>query len=371
MELEKDIGIKKDTGIKKDIGIKKDMDEKTYINEKKDMDRKKYIGHDSQILGVEEFRLTGGRGDGMRLFQVKNGRGLEFTISADRCGDIARLSFRGDNFGYFSPAGYVAPSYYDDKEDGFLKSFTAGFLTTCGLTAVGSPCVDQGVKLPLHGSISNCPAERVSYEITEEEIVWKAVMNQAGIFTDKLMFHRMISCSLSENRITIRDTVENTGSEKSPLMLLYHMNMGYPLLSENARLYLPSDQVVPRNEHAAKGMNSWNQLQMPEAGYVEQCYYHTFGEAGMAAIYNPDIKKGLVIRFDPKVLPCFTQWKMMGVKDYVLGLEPGNCYPDGRDVMRKEGKLKFIEPDEKITYQVEIEILESDSGWEKTGGILC
>ena len=41
-------------------------------------------------------------------------------------------------------------------------------------------------------------------------------------------------------------------------------------------------------------------------------------------------------------LPCFTEWKLMGKRDYVLGLEPGNCTPDGRDVLRKNGTLKFL-----------------------------
>ena len=90
----------------------------------------KYIGHENQIYGVEEVRLVGGKGDGMRLFQVRNGKGLEFTISADRCADISRLSFKGDNFGYFSACGYVSPQYYDKTGLEFLKSFTAGFLTT-------------------------------------------------------------------------------------------------------------------------------------------------------------------------------------------------------------------------------------------------
>ena len=112
-----------------------------------------YIGHPSQLCSVEEVRLLGGKGDGMRLLQIRNAVGTELTISADRCADISRLVFKGDNMGYFSPCGYVAPAYYDDKEDGFLKSFTAGFLTTCGLTAVGSPCVDEGEELPLHGTI--------------------------------------------------------------------------------------------------------------------------------------------------------------------------------------------------------------------------
>ena len=47
-----------------------------------------YIGHKSQLYGVEEHRLVGGKGDGMRLFQVTNGKGLAFTVSADRCADI-------------------------------------------------------------------------------------------------------------------------------------------------------------------------------------------------------------------------------------------------------------------------------------------
>ena len=32
----------------------------------------------------------------------------------------------------------------------------------------------------------------------------------------------------------------------------------------------------------------------------------------------------------------------MGKRDYVLGLEPGNCTPDGRDVLRKNGTLEFL-----------------------------
>ena len=47
---------------------------------------------------------------------------------------------------------------------------------------------------------------------------------------------------------------------------------------------------------------------------------------------------------------------MMGVRDYVLGLECGNCYPDGRDVMRKTGMLKFLKPGEKKMYEVKIDL---------------
>ena len=74
-----------------------------------------YLGHPSQLCSVEEVRLQGGKGDGMRLIQIRNAAGIELTVSADRCADISRLIFKGDNMGYFSPCGYVAPSYYDDR----------------------------------------------------------------------------------------------------------------------------------------------------------------------------------------------------------------------------------------------------------------
>ena len=49
---------------------------------------------------------------------------------------------------------------------------------------------------------------------------------------------------------------------------------------------------------------------------------------------------------------------MMGVRDYVLGLECGNCYPDGRDVMRRTGMLKFLKPGEEKHYRVRVELRE-------------
>ena len=312
------------------------------------MKNNKYIGHDSQIYGIEEHRLVGGKGDGMRLLQVKNGRGLEFTVSLDRCADISRLSLDGKNLGYFSPCGYVNAPYYDDKASGFLKSFTAGFLTTCGLSAVGSPCVDQGEELPLHGTISNCPAEWASYEEEDAFLRIRARINQMSIFGTKLILHREILCSLEKNEIVIKDKIENRGDSTVPVMILYHMNMGYPLLSEKAILHIPSRKVTPRNEHAAEDLDTWDRILEPTPGFEEQCYFHEFEKDGLAVLYNPEIEKGLAVQFDASNLDYFIEWKMMGEKDYVLGLEPGNCHPDGRDKMRAENRLKMLGSDESV-----------------------
>ena len=90
----------------------------------------------------------------------------------------------------------------------------------------------------------------------------------------------------------------------------------------------------------------------PTPGFEEQCYYHRFSGAASASIYNPQIAKKIEITFDSGKLWNLTEWKMMGVHDYVLGLEPGNCTPDGRSAMRKSGKLHILKPGEHTEFSV-------------------
>lgn len=317
-----------------------------------------YIGHESQLYGIEEHHLVGGRGDGMRLLEVNNGKGLSLTVSLDRAADIARLRYRGINMSYFSPCGYVAPPYYEGTGSGWLKSFTAGFLTTCGLQAVGTPCVDAGEELPLHGSIANTPAEQAYWYEEDSELIVRAVVRDEVIFGRKLRLYRELRVSLEENAFTICDTIENTGDREEPFEILYHMNMGYPLLDEDSVLTIPSAEVLPRDDHAAADIANWMHIIKPEAGYQERCYYHKFAdEKGSASIYQPKLGQGLEITFDAKELDGFVEWKMMGVRDYVLGLECGNCYPDGRDVMRERGMLKFLKAGERKTYTVRVRMM--------------
>ena len=110
----------------------------------------KYVGDFSQLFGIKEYTLSGGTSKGVKAFDIRNGSGLEFTVLADRCLDIAGLSFKGANCSYISKTGIVAPEYYDETGIGFLRSFYAGFLTTCGLRNVGSPCEGNGETFSMH-----------------------------------------------------------------------------------------------------------------------------------------------------------------------------------------------------------------------------
>ena len=316
-----------------------------------------YIGHDSQLYGIEEHRLVGGKGDGMRIFEINNGKGLELTVSPDRNGDITRLRYKGINMSYMSPCGYVAPAYYDNVGANWLNSFTAGFLTTCGLNGVGTPCVDEGEEIPLHGSIANQPCEQSLFYEEEGKLIVKTVTKDETIFGRKLRLSRTIAVSTQENVFSITDTIENTGGKKEPFEILYHMNMGYPLLDEESVINIPAAEVKGRDDHATEDIANWMNMEKPQADYQERCYYHIFKDKkGLAEIYQPKLDSRLSISFDASELDGFVEWKMMGVRDYVLGLECGNCYPDGRAAMRESGMLKFLEPGEKKTYEVKVKL---------------
>ncbi len=318
-----------------------------------------YIGHTLQISGVEEHRLVGGKGDGMRMYHVSNGLGVEMDLSPDRNGDIQRLRFKGVNMSYMSPCGYVAPAFYDHRDDNWLRSFTAGFLTTCGFQNVGVINEDNGELLPMHGTIANQPCEHSYWTEDEDAIHIHFTTKDQVIFGRKLTLHRTVEVSKKENVFTIKDELTNEGDTTQPVEVLYHMNMGYPLLDEDSIVKVEADTVVPRDKEAAVGIDTWMQMEKPQANYQEQCFYHQFSRVvGKASIFQPKLNVGLVIEFERDTLDCFTEWKMMGRRDYVLGLECGNCYPDGRDVMREKGILKFIGPDEKVNYNVKITLLD-------------
>lgn len=318
----------------------------------------RYIGHPNQIYGVEEVRLVGGRGDGMRLYEVRNAVGLAFTVSLDRCADLVRLSLHGVNYGYFSACGYVAPTYYDREGFGFLKSFTAGFLTTCGLTNVGAPCTDGGEDLPQHGTVAHIPCDSAYHFIENDEIHIRAVMRDARIFGSKLLLEREYVCPLYENRIDLIDRVQNIGAAEAPLMMLYHCNLGYPLLDEDMQLSIPSQEVRGMSAHAEGGLSHYARMEKPQADYEEMCFAHQLTGRPTVTAKNKKRGVGLALSYDTRELPYFTEWKMMGEGDYVLGLEPGNTLPEGRINSRENGHLETLAPGAQKTHRLTFTLTE-------------
>ena len=300
----------------------------------------------------------------MRAFDVRNGSGLEFTVLADRGLDIAGLSFKGINCSYISKTGLVAPEYYEKDGVELLRSFLGGFLTTCGLRNVGGPCEDEGEHFGLHGRISHTPAEEVrAYIDWQGEVPCMTIvgtMREARFFGENLLLHRIIKCRYGDNRISLRNIIENRGFRREPLMLLFHFNLGYPLLDEDAELITSTANLRPRTAEAEGGMADYARFQPPTPGYSEQVFFHDLNSDAngdtTVALINRKIELGVALRFNKRQLFNFTQWKQMGEGEYVVGLEPCNNYVDGRVEAKKNKTIEYLEAGEERKIDIEIEV---------------
>lgn len=318
-----------------------------------------YVGHPLQTRGAEHYTLKGGKGEGMNFIYVRNGLGLEIWISVDRCADISRVTYKGKNMSYTSPCGQVAPAYYDGVSMGFLKSFNAGFFTTCGFDGAGGPSTDNGEDVPLHGKIGNTPATLDGIFETTDAINITFTVRDCIIFGRKFSMKRTYTLSYTANSFSVNDNIINLGDNREPFCLLYHCNMGYPLLSENSIVCFPNNKIWANSEYENEHIDTALIMEKPQANYAERCYFFdaktTDDGFARAGIFNPDIDAGLVMTYKKEQLPCLTEWKMMGKYDYVLGIEPGNVCPSPRTKMRENGLLPFLDSEEtfeaKITFE--------------------
>ena len=152
-------------------------------------------------------------------------------------------------------------------------------------------------------------------------------------------------------------------------MILYHINGGYPAIGPNGRLVSPTLAATPRDAEAEKGKDRYAEFPAPIPGYLEQVYYHELAADAQglvrAGLANESFAGGkgfgFYVSYRAEQLPFFTEWKMVGQVDYVVGMEPANCHVEGRARERERGTLQFLEPGERRCYELEIGVLE-DAG---------
>ncbi len=330
----------------------------------------KLVGNLNQIGGTKHFEYNSGRAKGVSAIDVNTGAGLEFTVILDRGFDIESCYYKGINLVYKTPNGITNPGFYDPYGLGWLHTFFGGLLTTCGLTYFGPPGKDGEEELGLHGRYSTIPAEKICdlsrWEGDEYIIELKGTVEECVLFGDKLKLTRTLKTTLGSRKFTITDTIENYGFKESPLTVLYHMNMGFPLLDKGAELCISSGKVEPYTEWAKKGLEEHKIFSEPISGFQEQNYLHTMkgdrNGCGYAAMINKNLMGGLglYLKFRLDSLPYLSEWKMMGEKDYVVGLEPCNTKIENRADLRKNRRLPIIKPGETIETEIEVGILEGE-----------
>jgi hypothetical protein len=324
------------------------------------------IGDTSQLVSTRAARLADGNEDGVRIVDARAAGGLSATILADRGLDLGAVWAGGHQVSWQSTTGAVHPAYYHAED--WLRSFHGGMLTTCGLQNVGLPVQDEGVSYGLHGRVSNIPARNVTHRVVEEDgrLVAEICgdMRETDVFGADLLLRRRITLPMGETVLHIEDEVVNQGHASAGLMLLYHVNLGYPVVADGARLLTPAAQITPRDEGARLGMAVRDTFPAPEDGFAEHVFRHqlteTDAERVSASIVNPGFEPsggiGLTVSWDPRQLPRMWQWRMLGPGMYLTGLEPANCELGGRAAEREAGTLQQLEPGQSRRYGISIRV---------------
>ena len=329
------------------------------------------VGDVRQIARVKLYRLSEGFEDGVSAADVVTGSGFQYTVVLARGLDISSASFCGRSLAWQSAQGDRHPAYYEPEGLGWLRSFPGGLLTTCGLSWMGAPDTDAGVELGLHGRFSNTPATEVAasgaWDGDEYVLTVKGVVRESVVFGENIALRRTVTARMGESRLTIEDEVTNEGFSASPHMILYHVNLGYPIVDSGSRVVVPASATIPRDDEARAGADAWMRIEDPVPDYKERVYFHDVhpdhdGEA-LAAVVNPKLDGGLAayIRYRPDELPHLVQWKMMCAGTYVVGLEPANAWVLGRSKERAAGRLQHLEAGETRRYRLEIGILQGET----------
>jgi hypothetical protein len=324
-------------------------------------------GRLSQVGGISHFTHADGKAKAVSTLRVRTARGLEFWVVPDRGMDIFEATFQGISLCWHSPNGMVHPAYYSTRGAEWLRSFPGGLLATCGLTTAGAASEDNGESLGVHGSISNTPAEAVSWSERWQGddclLTVSGKLREASVLGPNLVLERTISTSLRSDSFSLHDVVENQGVRDSPLMILYHFNFGFPMLTERSVIHAPSRAVEPADDWAARSMETWNRFEAPQKGIAERVYFHQMapdptGKVTVVLVSDGDRPElGMALSYDSKTLPRFVQWKMTGTNHFVLGLEPANCWTLGRKAERDRGTLQMLSPGERCEFRLELRVL--------------
>ena len=325
-----------------------------------------HIGDLDQLISIKEGVLTGGFQNGVHFMEVNNGGNLSATILPGRCMDLYQVRYKGKNMNYIAPSGIVASEYYDARGNQWLRNFFVGLLTTCGLQHLGTPMMLDGEERGLHGRISNTPAENVKYErsINGENptLSIEGTMREARIFGENLTLHRSLEFEYENDSIILTDTITNHGFGDRQFVYALHLNYGYPLLEEGTELIFDTLEITPREENAAKYVDTWQQVEAPQYPYPERCYFHKIkaDDGGMSqyTIYNPKRNIGVNVQYNGDDLPFFCQWKMLGKGEYVMGLEPMNVFLDGPKIGEPGCEAPVLAAGESKTYKVKLNFID-------------
>ncbi len=301
----------------------------------------------------------GGRSEGVQVFEIDNGT-MCIDVLPTRGMGIWRVSRGSKTLGWRAPAREpVHPAFvpvFDPSGLGWLEGFNE-LLCRCGLESNGAPEFDAVGKLlhPLHGRIANLPAHRVELIVDEDagQLTLRGIVDESRFHFQSLRLTTTITTKIDSDEFSWADEVENIGGRDATMQMLYHFNIGQPLLRPGARIAAPIGTVAPLTQIAAReGVEQWNIMPPPRPGSAEQVYCVDLAadDAGDTRVLVSGLTddEAVSLRFNKRTLPCLTVWRNTPAETdgYVLGIEPGTNFPNPHSFEKQQGRVVSLKPGE-------------------------
>ena len=321
----------------------------------------KMLGNENQIVKARRIAFRDGMSNGVHAIELCNSSGLYVTLIEDQCLNVYDFSFKGINCAFQTKNGLVSNQFFNGGANEFSYYWPAGMIYTCGLTNVGPGVTENGIYYAEHGRIGMMPCENVAMVQTDSDVVVTGKVHDSMLCGHYLELERRITFPKNGKFIKICDTVTNREENDTEMMILYHCNFGYPLLTPEARMVKGAGEIID-NLGSGIAPELCGQSGKAKKGKTEEVYCHknTSDENGYgyAAVINDALLLGCYVKYKMDTLPLLRQWKNFCSNDYAMGLEPSNSYILGRKSERENGTLSILQGYETKKFEVEIGVLE-------------
>ncbi len=322
----------------------------------------------SKTPGVRKTTLRGGPGDGLEVVELDSGP-LQVFVLPGRGMGLWKASCDGMPIQWDSPVeGPVHPHRVQLERRGGL-GWLDGFnelLCRCGLAFNGPPGKDStGYPITLHGRIANLPAHalKLTTDSASGKVSVTGTVLESSLFDSRLELTTTYTLTQGTRTIEIHDRIVNKASTSAEVQLLYHFNVGRPLLDQGCKIHAPVQEMSPQTPHAAQAVGHWDCYAGPVSGFREEVYlFRLHGgkdRRTTVVLENSRTAKGIAVRFRLDQLPCFTLWKQTGALEdaFVTGLEPATGFPNFKDFEREQKRVVSLAPNQAFEADWSIEIL--------------
>jgi len=295
------------------------------------------INHLDQVCYAKRVVLTEGAEEGVKAIFCYNGK-LNFVLLESNGLDIYSLEHKGTNISCITKNGL-----FQGGND-FLQRFPAGMLYTCGFDNIGA-----GRNRPLHGLYHTLKAQIITCIANEEGIKVEGIIRQSQLFGLNLVMKRTIIAKLNAEEIEIHDELTNEAYKDEEYSILYHINVGYPMLDKDAEIVADIKSSYARTDFAKTGMDRMFNMDDATDNLEERCFFHDV-KVPEVSLVNKKLGKKFTVTYSNKTLPSFVEWKSMASGDYALGLEPCSTTLD------EDFKYAVIKGQETIKFDVKLSV---------------